>query len=499
MGRGRITFRREPIVVGSVLAAVALGASLRNTDFSSPPRYDGAGYAVLARALSSGQGYREIDRPDAPRHAHFPPGYPLALATLWKSLGASPVRTAHAFSIACTLIATIVFWLWFRRMYASPIADLLGLSLALNWIWNRVGGSIQSEPLFLGLQSLVFLYLSRAPRRAGVGQGIVVGTMLAASTLTRQVGVALAFASTIELTARRCWSAVIACVVTALVLISPWLVWLVSVRENTQAELIGRAPGGLGSLIGSQCLFYIQRLPDQMSGPIVEVGTVFRRSLALTVVMNGWASLASGLLVLGWSRTLRSPRRRLAGWSSFTTLGLLLVWPFTEAGRFLIPLVPCILVGAVEGLATVIPRRWARPRRLAALLVLGASLPYSAYALVSNRAESQRRTHADFDAACAWIAQEGDRPGPVLTRHPGEVYWQTSRHALSPASTDVVSIERAIESQGVSYLIVDEDRYKNAPANPLARFVHERPERVRAVWSSQSAGPAVRVYAVKQR
>ena len=44
---------------------------------------------------------------------------------------------------------------------------------------------------------------------------------------------------------------------------------------NTQAELIGRYPGGLGTLIGSQCLFYAQRLPDQLTGPIVEVGTVF--------------------------------------------------------------------------------------------------------------------------------------------------------------------------------------------------------------------------------
>jgi Dolichyl-phosphate-mannose-protein mannosyltransferase len=497
MDRGSRTLRRNPLVVGVILAVVTLGSVWRNTDFSAPPRFDGAGYAVLAHAIATGRGYYGIDHPDAPPHAHFPPGYPLALATVWKSLGSSSTEAAHAFSVACILIATMASWLWFRRMYAPPVADWLGLSLAINWTWSRVGGSIQSEPLFLALQSLLFLYLSRVSRRAGIGQGVTAGALLAGCALTRQVGIALALASVIELAARRRWSAAIACLSTTFVLIAPWLIWLASVRENTQAELIGRGPGGLGALIGSQCLFYVQRLPDQLTGPIVEVGTVFARSRALAVVVSGWAVFASGLFLFGWARAIRSPRRRLAGWSSFAVLGLLVVWPFTEAGRFLIPLVPCILVGAVEGLAAVIPRHWARRRRLAAVLVLSASVPYAAYALITNRAESQRHTHADFDAACAWIARQVDVPGPVLTRHPGEVYWQTSRQVLSPTDADPESIERTIASRGVSYLLVDDDRYKNAPANPLARFVIERPERTREVWSSQSSRSPVRVYVVR--
>jgi Dolichyl-phosphate-mannose-protein mannosyltransferase len=474
MGRGRRAFRREPFVVGIILSVVILGSVWRNTDFSAPPRFDGAGYALLGKAIATGRGYHAIDHPDAPAHAHFPPGYPLTLAALWKSRGAISAESAHAFSIACTLIATIASWLWFRRMYSPAVADCLGLSLALNWTWGRVGGSIQSEPLFLALESLLFLYLSTVSQRAGIVQGIAVGTILAGCVLTRQVGIALAVASIIELTVRGRWRAAIACATTTFILISPWLLWLASVRKDTQAELIGRGPSGLATLIGTQCLFYAQRLPDHVTGPIVEVGTVFARSRVLTTAVSGWAVIASGLLIFGWIRAVRSPRRRLAGLASFTTLGLLLVWPFTEAGRFLIPLVPCILVGAVEGLAVAIPRRWAHPRSIATVLVLIVSLPYSVYALAADRADFQRRTHADFDASCAWIAREGDAPGPVLTRHPAE-----------------------IESRGVSYLLVDDDRYKNAPANPLARFVRERPERVGEVWPGQSSRSPVRVYAVR--
>ena len=99
-----------------------------------------------------------------------------------------------------------------------------------------------------------------------------------------------------------------------------------------------------------------------------------------------------------------------------------------------------MLVGATEGLAGLATFArlpvGRRPRLVAAWLILAGSLPYSAYALATDRAGAQRSGNADFDAACAWILQSGSEPGPILTRHPGEVYWQTGRQALAPGSSD---------------------------------------------------------------
>src|SRR5258707_8858372 len=73
---GRGAMRRIPRRLGSalgpgVLPAVASAASVGlNTELSAPPRFDGAGYAVLGEALAEGRGYREIDLPGSPRHAH---------------------------------------------------------------------------------------------------------------------------------------------------------------------------------------------------------------------------------------------------------------------------------------------------------------------------------------------------------------------------------------------------------------------------------------------
>ena len=204
-------------------------------------------------------------------------------------------------------------------------------------------------------------------------------------------------------------------------------------------------------------------------------------------------------MIGGWAKTLLTPRRRLAGLIAFTTLALLLVWPFTEAGRFLVPLMPFLLVGATEGIAElaslVAPRR---ARDWAIRIVLAASIPYTAYSVVSGRALAQRRTQADFDAACRWIAEHATRPGPILTRHPGEVFWQTGRQAVAPDATDPEAIIAMIGRLGIAYLLIDDDRYANVGPNLLARYLARFPDRIAQVWPGRPGAASVRVFEVRR-
>ena len=113
----------------------------------------------------------------------------------------------------------------------------------------------------------------------------------------------------------------------------------------------------------------------------------------------------------------------------------------------------------------------------------------------TDRSGAERETHAAFDAACAWIVHHGDRSGPILTRHPGEVFLQTGRHALAPAGGDPGAIERWIHRHGVAYLFVDGARYANAPPDPLAVWAQEHPSRVKMAWGEAGG---VAVYAVRE-
>ena len=108
--------------------------------------------------------------------------------------------------------------------------------------------------------------------------------------------------------------------------------------------------------------------------------------------------------------------------------------------------------------------------------------------------QAQRRTYRHFDAACAWLVQETTRPGPILARHPGEVFWLTGRRSLSPSSNDPESIDGLIDRFDVAYVLIDEDRYANSEVSPLSHYVARRPHRVREVWKSGSDAAPVVIY-----
>ena len=360
----------------------------------------------------------------------------------------------------------------------------MGLALAANWGYGRVGGSIQSEPLYLAIGGLTLLLASRAGRRGGVVDGVALGLAIGAAMLTRHVGACVALAVGVELWLRGRRVAVAWSAITAAVLFAPWVVWQAGVGSKTQAGLFRRE--ALPGLVAGQALFYARRIPDMLVGPVVEAATVFGRSTRLSGLATVGAVGASSLVLLGWGRMLRCPRRRLGALIPLANLALLLIWPFTEAGRFLIPLVPSILMGAVEGTAPILRAFGvARPRRWAAGLVLAASLPYAAYSIATDRAGAQRRTHRDFDVACRWIAERADRPGPVLTRYPADVAWQTGRLAVEIPEGGPGAVARALDRHRVAYLLVDEARFAGAEATPLPAFVAEFPTRVRLAWGDR--------------
>src|SRR5690349_20254698 len=192
-GAGTRRVANRTLIHGATVAALAALVVGLQADWDAPPRFDGAGYAVLARSLAEGRGYREIEHPDAPRHAHFPPGYPLALAAVGTVAGPS-LAVAHAFSFGCTLGAALLAWLWFRTWARPGVALLMGLSVAINWRWGRDGTAIGSEPLFLLLGQGAVLVERRLEARGGRRGMIALGLLLGAAILTRHVGLALAAA-----------------------------------------------------------------------------------------------------------------------------------------------------------------------------------------------------------------------------------------------------------------------------------------------------------------
>jgi hypothetical protein len=334
--------------------------------------------------------------------------------------------------------------------------------------------------------------------------------------LTRHIAIGLALAVLADLALLRRWTMALRVVSVTVLLVAPWMAWLVVVgsTHRTQANLFLEAPGLLARVF-SQGAFYLQRIPDQITGPLVEVATAFRTSRATAVMASLWALAVSMTILGGWVRAVLQTKLRLAGLVPLATLPLLLLWPYTEAGRFLLPLLPCVLVGAALGLSWILSRivrglaMAEHERRLtfiAATLVLFASLPYSAYSLVTIPARTRARRDAQrgFDAACAWLASSAKRAGPVLSRHPGEVFLATGRKGLEVSSSERPGerdatpdeIDRTIAAYNAAYMLIADDRYASAVADPLKRFIAERQKRVRKVWRSAEENSGAAIYEI---
>jgi len=478
--------RRAPSdrLAGFVLSAITLGSLLLQSHLSAPPRHDGAGYAMLGWSVRTGYGYQDLSHPERPPHTHFPPLYPLILACFFACVGRSAGAT-HLLSILFTLIATLAFWRWLRGRYSRAVAFLLGSALAVNWSWARTGSAILSEPLF---EMLTMLVLLTASRRGTLRfrQQLGVGVLLGAATLTRHVGVCLILAVLVHLLLARRRSEAGVIGLSALALITIWVGWLWWVGSRSQANLLD--PVGLTGRLWGQTLFYIRRIPDQILGPFVEVATVYVARPWVARVATVGAAIASSVVFVGWWNLLRSPRRRLAALIPVVTLSLLLVWPFTEAGRFLVPLIPFILLGAWEATARCLRAIGFRQASVCAgALVILISLPYPSYAILTRRAQAHHATYRDFDAACSWIKGQTDRPGPVMAVYPADVYWQTGRQVIGTPEGATRLITRDIDKYQVTYLLVDENPFSNAPSDPIARFVRQHSEELNRVWGPHGA------------
>ncbi len=466
-----------------------IGATVATLSWTEPPRFDGAGYATLGRALAEGRGYRVISLVGSPLHAHFPPAYPTALALVWLLVGTADQARftilAHALSVGLMALGVWSVGRWWRWTEPRGVATCLTLALAVNWTWARTGGLIRSEPLAIALGGLSLLVARRVARSDRLTLGLIgLSLLLGLGVLTRQVAACWSLAVAVDLGLRRGWRAAGGLLVGIGLVVAPWVGWQVWVGSGTQSGLF--QVGDLPRIVASQTVFYARRIPDVIVGPFVEVATVFGRSAWLGRVATVGAVAVACLVVLGWVRSGMSQRRRLGGLIPLLTLPLLLVWPFTEAGRFLVPLVPFVLMGAVEGGASLLGRLGVpRAKLWASRLVLAGSIPYAAYAVVSNRAGAERQLQRDFDAGCAWIASQTEPAGPVMAQHAVDVAWMTGRLGVAIPDGGMAEIVATIRRDHVAFFIIDDHRFARSPDNPLRALVNGS-VRVEPVWRAGS-------------
>jgi hypothetical protein len=446
VGLGARSALGDPRTVGVLVAAIALAIALVAVpNWPAGVFQDDGIYVILGKSLASGQGYRYLNLPGAPYATHYPPGYPLFLALLWKISPQFP-QNVGLFTFANAAFLALAAFGTFR--FARERLALSTLGAAIVAVAGTVsmpalifGVFVLSEPMFMALLVLLLIYAERAADRitwqSALGIGLAGGAL--AMVRTTAMFVVPAFALVL-LFRRRLVPAVCAAAACALFIV-PWHLWVAAHGAEVPAVLLGKYgpyDTWLTNAIRAHGLpFVLDVIATNARALYGMIWTLFTGSEASPGVLHvPAATAASVLLTLGaWRFARRAP---VTAWFVAAYLALVFVWPF-EPTRFVWALLPLFAAMLALGIATVIewrpatrPARYARAAGLTASALLGVG--FAAYNVtgVSQgwRDSVPRETATRATPVVEWIRAHTRPTDLIAMEDDALVYLYTGRRAI---------------------------------------------------------------------
>jgi hypothetical protein len=437
---------------------------------------DPATYIELARNIISGAGYTI----DGVSHTFYPPGFPLALTPV-VALAGTNVAAAQLYVAAWAAIALLLTYAYLERRGDVP-AVAITLYLIFNVGFYAVASAVvRSEPVYIAATVGLLLLLERPP-----GDRVPTSGWLAAATLVaisipaiRTVGVAMAAAlaiTALHVAIRRSGAR--------------------APRDRTLSGLLAAAAGGSASVAawqmwvrhhggGYRTLFVLKDplVPDEgiatmqdWAHRVLTDGAMLASRLAELVTNVWWEhapSLVAVLLVLfpliarGWLLEFKRSVP-VAAWYVLFYIAVLLVWPFEEGTRYVVPILPLLAVFAVRGalestrlLARALPSvRHAGRSWLLGLAALGGAYGLIGASRIGHLAREDvigtRPNPAEFiRGALPWIIAH-TRPGDrIMTFNVAAIHFYTGRHTMDfPVTGDPFRMCRAFAAARPDYLLV---------------------------------------------
>jgi len=445
--------RRISLILFMVLAAAGVFyyATLSTQDFGSA--HDDSIYVTTAKSLATGQGYRIISLPYEPAQTKYPPLHPFLLSLIWRAYPQFPQNLVPMMilTIAATLSFLAISYRYLvKHGYASSWQAVVVVILAVvNWRTLVMATSLYSEAVY-ALVSIVALYLAEKYEQQDQARltGVLVGVAIGLTYLTRSVGVTLLMALALNFALRRKWKKALIPVAVASLFVVGWGLWC---RANrTTAEGINVA---YYTNYFDHINYVIHSLQDQNNMSKAEVllyllsrnAFIFILVSPMVVILGvdftlaqyfGFATL---FILAGFVRQVRS-RLRLLHIYLILYLAMNAIVPFPSYDRYLIPLIPFVLmfvVAEAARLVTLIRHELTKNGRVikqVSAAIIGLALLISAGTVLYNHCSEifRRLGQASLEKtgkpapedieAIQWI-NEHTNPSDVLVGYHDPVYF----------------------------------------------------------------------------
>lgn len=436
--------RFAPAIIGAAVAAV-LFALYR--PFPIGVAQDDGLYMILAKAISTGQGYRFINLPGAPAGVHYPPGYPLLLAALSglaSGIPGNPLVFATANMVFLGLGAAFLYVLALRAGMSSPLATFCALAgfLMPPALWMNT--ALFSEPMWLGLAIPWLVWADRADRDGSLDArtALMLGASAGGIALVRTQAATLALALVFILSVRRRWKPAALVLTAVVVVLLPWQLFI--------ARHAGEIPAAVSAKYGPYFSWFVQGL--RAEGPHLLIATVARNVgssfaiiKALFAPVGGpWLAivlLGAPAIAAAWRLARRTPVVFMA---VVAHAGIILMWPF-EPQRFIWTSWPFVALWICAGAAELWEQsrrighsRWTPARVLVAIDAgfLGlAAVGTTAFMLSTGAYRAIARGQAKrITPTVAWVQQHTTPGALVASDDETAVFLYTGRRAVPVSS-----------------------------------------------------------------
>jgi len=450
-------------VIGIIFATIALGIALvAIPNWPVGVFQDDGIYAILGKSLAMGEGYRYINLPGAPYAAHYPPGYPLFLALLWKLAPEFP-QNVVVFTFANAGLLALAAYATFRFAQERLAVGTVGAAAAAvagtaSLPALALGVFVLSEPMFMALLMPTLILAERAAERGEWREAVLAGFASGAVAMVRTTGMFVGPALVLVLFLRRRWLSGIAAAAAYAAFIIPWHLWVTAHGAEIPAVLVGKYgpyDTWLSDAIRARGFPFVWDVVSRNARALYGMSwTMFAGGSASPEMLHAPAVVCTGVVLVAgaWRLVRRAP---VTAWFLAAYMALVMIWPF-EPIRFVWALLPVFASIFVMGIGAVFERRPAAalPRliRLAALGVCAALVAgfatYNVLGVRQQRDAVPREIAARATPIVQWV-RASTRPGDIIAMEDDPlIYLYTGRKAV-PVGT--LTAEEYVDKQTYAF------------------------------------------------
>ena len=401
-------------------------------------------YVVLAKSIATGEGYRFLNIPGAPNATHYPPGYPLLLAALWKLYPVFPQNiTLFKFVNALLLGVAAILACGFARSRLAlgprtTVVTVLLFTICVPTVLLSV--MVLSEPLFLVVLFVALGLAERLVEKPTLRRAIAAGLVIALLAQVRTLGALALPAVGLVLLWRLQWRWAGVVVVTGGLAMLPWQLWVGAHAHEIPTVFSGKYGsygGWLADAVRSDGPSFLAATAMHNLRALAAYGWEMTATAGLHVAVRYLASIASGVLLIGGVARL-AHRAPVTAWFIVAYLGVVLLWPFDPV-RFLWgiwPLLGMSFALAVEWLVADRPLagRWIGALYLARAVPVALLVGYLVYNVSGFQGrvidQTQQSVANRAQPLAEWVAGNTQSNAVLVTDDDALLYLYTGRRGV---------------------------------------------------------------------